>query len=160
MLEWADSLCQGVFPTQGSNLYLLCVLHLSRHRSPININIYVYVHAQSVNVHWFIHHSVHSVDVEGWSSYSPCPFNREGNRGLLVLTFLPKATRLTSSSWGSNPGICTGVWLLRLSCPSLPVAGFMKVETSLFNYRVGEALGAKALRPTFWIQILRIHKLL
>ena len=26
ILEWVDSLCQGIFPTQGSNLYLLCLL--------------------------------------------------------------------------------------------------------------------------------------
>ena len=147
-----------VFPTQGSNLCLLCLLHLSSHRSPININIYVRIHTQSVNVHWFIHRSVHSMHIKDWSSYSHCPFNREGSRGLLGLTLLPKAARLTSSSWGSSPGVCAGVWLLRLPCPSLP--GFMKVETSLFNYRVGMALGAKALRPTFWIQILWIHKLL
>lgn len=76
----------------------------------------------------------------------------------MVLTLLPKVAQLASSSWDSNPGVCTGVWLLRLTCPPLPVAGFMKVETSLFNCRVGMALAAKALRPTFWIQILRIHK--
>lgn len=66
--------------------------------------------------------------------------------------FAPQGRTAHQQQLGFKSSVCAGVWLLRLPCPSLP--GFMKVETSLFNYRVGMALGAKALRPTFWIQIL------